>query len=392
TGSSGSIVTTFSAADNNFDFLAAGETLPITYNVTVTDNNGAGLTQLVTIIVTGSNDAPVLAADASGPHTTTQAVNTSGTLIFTDVDLNDHHTVSTSVTSAAWSGGATLPSGLAAVLAGALSTTTADSTGSGSGSIAFSFGAADALDFLAAGQTLTITYNVTVTDNNGVSSTQPVTITVTGTNDAPVITAGVAAARVSEEGRPDRVPDTLPAGLDTTNSTSASGTITATDVDGDALTMSLGTPSASLTSGGVAIAWTLQDAHTLLGKAGATTIITATITDAGAYNVTLSGPIDQAVGNQGDIETFTVPVTASDGHTTTPATLSITIEDDSPKAEPVEVSPVPTDSKTNVMLILDLSGSMDSPSGLTGLTRLDVEKAAVNELLDQYDKRGDVRV
>src|SRR5262249_50174156 len=131
TGSSGSIVTTFSAADNNFDFLAAGETLPITYNVTVTDNNGAGLTQLVTIIVTGSNDAPVLAADASGPHTTTQAVNTSGTLIFTDVDLNDHHTVSTSVTSAAWSGGATLPSGLAAVLAGAVSTPTAGRTGAG---------------------------------------------------------------------------------------------------------------------------------------------------------------------------------------------------------------------------------------------------------------------
>ena len=58
--------------------------------------------------------------------------------------------------------------------------------------------------------------------------------------------------------------------------------ITATDVDGDALTMSLGTPNASLTSGGVAIAWTLQDAgHTLIGKAGTATIITATITNAG---------------------------------------------------------------------------------------------------------------
>src|SRR5207302_7104726 len=120
--------------------------------------------------------------------------------------------------------------------------------------------------------------------------------------------------------------------------------------------------------------------------------ITTTITDAGAYNVTLNGPIDHPVANQEDIKTFTVPVTVSDGHTTTPTTLSVTIEDDSPKAEPVEVSVVPTDSKTNVMLILDLSGSMDSPSGLTGLTRLDVEKAAVNELLDQYDNRGDVMV
>ena len=656
----GSITTTFSAPDRTFDFLAANEALTIVYNVTVIGSGGVSLTQPVTIAVTGSDDAPVLAADASGPHTVTQGLITTGTLTFTDVDLNDHHTVSTSVNSATWSGGATLPSGLAAVLAGALSTTVSD--GAGSGSIAFAFSAGDsAFDFLNASQTLTITYEVTVTDNNGVSSTQPVTVTITGTNDAPVatitptsysvteqvslnlknsmsvsdvdslggvetatlavtegtltvsagtsgavvsgsgtntvtvtgtlaqinallntdatstvsyidatdtpsasatltlsindnglgggaaltgsdtaiinigsandapvldahsgslsytenqaataidtaitvsdvdsanlagatvqitgnfvsgqdvlgftnqngiagsynaatgvlmlagqaslaqyqaalqsvtyfnssdnpsgqtrtisyqvndgsaqnnlsnvvtatvaiapvndapvITSGLAAAQVSEEGLTNGVPDTLPTGLDTTNSTSASGTITATDVDGDALTMSLGTPSASLTSGGVAIAWTLQDAgHTLIGKAGTAMIITATITDAGTYNVALSGPIDHSTANQEDNTTFTVPVAVSDGHTTTPTTLSVTIEDDSPKTEPVEVSVVATDSKTNVMLILDLSGSMDSSSGLTGLTRLDVAKAAINELLDQYDNRGDVMV
>src|SRR5262245_1640200 len=184
----GTIATTFSAPDQTFDFLAAGETLTITYNVTVTDNLGASLTQPVTITITGSNDAPVLAADASGPHITTQAVNTSGALTFTDVDLTDHHTASTSVTSTTWSLGVTPPSGIDAVLAGALSATVADSTGSGSGSIVFTFGAGEALDFLAAGQTLTIKYNVTVPDDSGASSTQPVTITVIGTNDAPVIT------------------------------------------------------------------------------------------------------------------------------------------------------------------------------------------------------------
>ena len=187
---SGSIAATFSAADKNFDFLAAGETLTIVYNVTITDDNGNSLTRPVTIIVTGTNDAPALAADPSGPHNVTEGLNTTGTLTFTDVDLTDHHTVSTSVASATWSGGATLPSGPAAALAGALSTTTTDSTGSGSGSIAVTFSAADsAFDFLAAGQTLKITYNVTVTDNNRVSSSQPVTFTVIGTNDAPVLTS-----------------------------------------------------------------------------------------------------------------------------------------------------------------------------------------------------------
>ena len=157
--------------------------------------------------------------------------------------------------------------------------------------------------------------------------------------------------------------------------------------------MTLGAPNTSLTSGGVTITWTLQNGgHTLVGKAGATTIITATITDAGAYTVTLTGSIDHPLANQEDNKTFAVPVTVSDGHTTTPTMLSVTIEDDSPKAEPVEVSVVPTDSKTNVMLILDLSGSMDTSSGLTGLTRLDVAKAAINEVLDQYDNRGDVMV
>jgi VCBS repeat-containing protein len=188
TGFSGSVNVTFGAADDNFDFLAANETLTVVYNVTVTDSNGVSVTQPLMITVTGTNDAPGLAADASGPHTVAENLNATRTLTFTDADLNDHHTVSTSVTSATWSGGATLPSGLAAALPGALSTTTTDSTGSGSGSIAVTFSAADsAFDFLAAGQTLTVTYNITVTDNNGVSSTQSVTIIVTGTNDGAVI-------------------------------------------------------------------------------------------------------------------------------------------------------------------------------------------------------------
>src|SRR4051794_29902213 len=185
---SGSIATTFSAADRNFDFLAANETLTIVYDVTVTDNQGVSLTRPVTITITGTNDAPVLAADASGPHTVTEGLNTTGTFVFTDVDLTDHHTVSMSVTSATWSGGATLPSGVAAALAGALSATVSDGTGPGSGSVAVTFSAADsAFDFLAAGQTLKITYNVTLADNSGVSSSQPVTFTITGTNDAPTL-------------------------------------------------------------------------------------------------------------------------------------------------------------------------------------------------------------
>ena len=106
------------------------------------------------------------------------------------------------MTSATWSGGATLPSGVAAALAGALSATASDGTGSGSGSVAVTFSAADsAFDFLASGETLTVTYNVTVSDITGASSTQPVTITIHGTNDAAVLTVA-AIASYSENAAP----------------------------------------------------------------------------------------------------------------------------------------------------------------------------------------------
>src|SRR5215467_8336804 len=148
---SGAIVLTFSAADNNFDFLAAGEILTIIYNVTVTDNNGFSLTQPVTVAVTGTNDAPLLVA--SGPQTITKQVNTtgstspdtsSGNLACTDADLSDTHHASASAPTFAWSGGVLTAAQQAALAAAStLTLSVTDSTGSGAGSIAFSYSAAD---------------------------------------------------------------------------------------------------------------------------------------------------------------------------------------------------------------------------------------------------------
>src|SRR5262249_31761981 len=48
-----------------------------------------------------------------------------------------------------------------------------------------------AFNFLAANETLTLTYTVKVDDGHpGGTATQPVTIIITGTDDAPVITVG----------------------------------------------------------------------------------------------------------------------------------------------------------------------------------------------------------
>src|SRR5262249_17364772 len=136
---------------------------------------------------------PVLAPD-TGSHPVIEAINTtgsthvdfapSGTLTFTNLIVTS---ASASMASMTWSSGGTPPSGVANVLAGALSITV-EGADTGSGSIATTFGAPDrTFDFLAAGETLTIVYDVTVTSSGGVSLTQPVTITITGTNDAPVL-------------------------------------------------------------------------------------------------------------------------------------------------------------------------------------------------------------
>src|SRR5262249_4094732 len=123
-----------------------------------------------------------------------------------------------SVTSTSWPLGVTPPSGIDAVLAGALSATVAD-TGSGSGSVAFTFSAGGALHFLPPRPALSIKYNITVNDPSGVCSTQPVTITVIGTNDAPVITSAQSGALTEH------------INVDNSGNLNAAGAITFSDVD-----------------------------------------------------------------------------------------------------------------------------------------------------------------
>src|SRR5947207_2862645 len=52
---------------------------------------------------------------------------------------------------------------------------------------------------LAAGETQTETFAVTVTDDFGATATQDVVLTITGTNDAPMITSGAQSGTVKED-------------------------------------------------------------------------------------------------------------------------------------------------------------------------------------------------
>jgi T1SS-143 domain-containing protein len=377
----------------NVQALAEGQTEKDNFAAQVADGQGGFSVETITINVSGTNDLPVAAADAASISEDATPVNGNLLTNDTDVDTRDTHTI-TALQVGEING---IDNGTTLTKVGTYGTLVITKT-TGAYTYTLANGQANVQE-LEHGEQVTDVFTYTNSDNHGGSSSATLTVSISGANDAPSVTP--AATTVSEEGLSNGVADAVPAEFDTTNSATRSGTINASDVDtGDTLTMTFGTPTASLTSGGVPITWTLQPGnHTLIGKAGTTTIVTATIANDGAYTVTLSGPIDHSTANQEDNKTFSIPVNVSDGHTTTPTTLSVTVEDDSPKAQAVEVS-VDTESDTNLMLIIDVSGSMNSNSGVEDpenpegpeLTRLEAAIAAINKLLDEYADRGDVRV
>ncbi|WP_309602557.1 DUF5801 repeats-in-toxin domain-containing protein, partial [Sphingomonas sp.] len=151
-------------------------------------------------------------------------------------------------------------------------------------------------------------------------------------NNAPLIVSSAIA--VSEEGLPNGIPDTNPGPpQDTTNLSVVSGSISVSDPDGDPLTVGLGAPPAGLTSGGVALTWVVSpDGHLLTGSAGPNTVVTISITDGGAYTVTLLRPIDHPSGAGENTTSIVVPVSVSDGDLAAAGSITVTFEDDSPSA------------------------------------------------------------
>ncbi len=170
-------------------------------------------------------------------------------------------------------------------------------------------------------------FDYTISDGNGGTATASASVTVTPVNDNPVV--GTGNARVSEEGLIGANVDTT-GSTDTTNALTSSGTIAISDVDNTSFAVTLSSPLTTLTSNGQTIIWTGSGTNTLIGSAGGKTIITATITNAGAYTVTLSGAIDHAIAGVEDVRSFGIGVNVFDGANTTSNILTVNIEDDSP--------------------------------------------------------------
>jgi VCBS repeat-containing protein len=283
----GSVAWTYSITDAALDFLAAGETLTVSYTLTIDDGHGGTTSQLVTVTVTGTNDVPTIVAGSTvATGAITELVNktgstdqdqVSGTIAFKDVDLNDTHTVSQAAPGFTWSGGALTDAQKAALTAAStLTLVKTDSTGTGTGSVAWTYKVADsAIDFLAQGETLTVTFNVTVTDNHGGSITQPLTVTIagTGTNDTPVI----IAASTTATGAITELTDTTASAV----SDSIGGSIAFKDVDlDDTHTVRQATPSFTWSGGDLS-----ADQKAALTQASTLKLVETDSTHSGAGSV-----------------------------------------------------------------------------------------------------------
>jgi large repetitive protein len=312
----------FNPSNAAYQSLAAGQSTNVVANYTVTDQHGASATSTLTITVTGTNDAPVAVADTgsvveagaagAGTPSATGNVLTNDT----DIDSGDTKTVS-AVNGSALNVGATIN--------GTYGTVVINANGSYTYTLDNSRAATNAL---AQGQTANDVFTYTMRDASGATSSTSLTITVTGTNDAPVV--GTSTVRVSEEGLAGGNPDST-GNTDTTNSLTASGTVSITDVDSTIASVTLSAPTTTYTSGGQVITWTGSGTQTLTGSIAGKTIVVATINNAGSYTVTLHGPVDHPGTTSEDNLTLALRVNATDSHgATTTNTISVIVEDDSP--------------------------------------------------------------
>ncbi|MCE6981567.1 type I secretion protein, partial [Pseudomonas frederiksbergensis] len=180
------------SSNQNLDFLGAGETIAFSYAVVATDDSGAAnaasAAQTVTITITGTNDAPVLSfatGNDAGAVQEDTSLSVSGQFSSADIDH---------AATATWS--------IAGTNTGTYGSIAVDSTGQWTYTLANGTdGVASAVQSLQVGESHDEVFSVQVSDGLGGVDTQLVTVTVSGTNDAPVLSfaTGNDAGAVQED-------------------------------------------------------------------------------------------------------------------------------------------------------------------------------------------------
>ena len=168
--------------------LREGDVATQTYIARVTDDKGAWVDQTITISINGTNDSPVAVADT---NTTSEnvmlTVNAANGLLANDTDPDTGSTHRVNAVDG-------LPGNVGAAAAGTnggLFTVAVD------GSYSFNPGSTT-FDYLAAGETTATRVNYTVIDDKGAANSSTVTVTLTGTNDDPIVASSDLSGAVIE--------------------------------------------------------------------------------------------------------------------------------------------------------------------------------------------------
>ena len=182
----GEVTWNYEIAETDINYLAVGETVTAVFTITVNDANGGIASQDVTVIITGTNDTPVIeVVKVNGAITEGSTLSDNGNIKFADLDLTDRPIASEAVKSITST--ITLTAAQKQNIEDAFNIVNVN-TNANNGTVTWDYTITeDKLDFLATGETVTATFTITVDDAKGGSVSQDVIITITGSNNAPVI-------------------------------------------------------------------------------------------------------------------------------------------------------------------------------------------------------------
>ncbi|WP_375183172.1 VCBS domain-containing protein, partial [Marinobacter sp.] len=316
TSTQGTLNWTFNSGSESFSYLAAGESLVLTYTVRATDSGSAPASddQTVTITINGTNDDPVISTGAGDSNAealteTNDPLQVAGTLSVEDLDTTNEVLAAVQSVSATGDQSTLTNADLLAMMS--VDATPVIASGSEQGTINWAFDSnGEAFNHLAENEVLTLTFTLSATDTNGSDALQAVTLTITGTQDAPIIVSNALPVDFSVSDAETIEPidasvaftdsdngtvltysaDNLPAGLNMDTST---GVITGTldgsaSQDGDA-----GTPGVYT----VTLAATDAD-----GNRGETTVM-LNVSNPAPETVDLSGSVteDRSTSTRGNL-------------------------------------------------------------------------------------------
>lgn len=190
---------------DSLDALNEGDTITETFTIYVRDEHNAWTAQPVTVTIHGTNDRPVLGID-KGDWNITQGGDLSVGGKFeikdADQDAGTHQTITIANGGSEADGNDTPGTGTAGHIgenAGDATYTTDYGTLTLHPDGTWDYKAtSDAVKGLGKGETKVETFEVTVTDEHGATSTDTITVTLTGTNDAPHI--GYTSIELKEDG------------------------------------------------------------------------------------------------------------------------------------------------------------------------------------------------